>query len=675
MWKTACAALKKINAFLSLIIILFMLLLLSCEKEKEEELESKEKLEITTARAGKINLTSSGLTENVPVDKPLVISFNNVLDTNTVRDNIELQIEDSTQLDVDVFFFKDLKMFSLSPETKLDHNTRYILKVKDGLKGSREENFSGAEYLFSTENGTLKIQSITLNEQDFGLQYRIKGIDFQTTEFVVNFNAAVKKEGLDQQMSLSHEGEDVPLTIGYRDGDSTLVVQNDEPLEYYLEYTLQLDTGLRSAGGFDFDGFQNSFYTRLDSTDKFSRISEQELLTKIQEQTFKYFWDHAHPDCGLARERNTSNNTVTSGGSGFGIMSIIVGIERGFITRTEGMERMEKILGFLEDDNLRFHGAWPHWMNGSTGEVIPFSEKDNGGDLVETGFMAQALITFRQYLDPSVSQEQALIDQINRIWEGIEWDWYTKDGEENVLYWHWSPEYEFEKDLPIRGHNETQIIYIMAASSPNHSIEAEVYHQGYAKGGGMQNGNSYYGYTLPVGNAYGGPLFFTHYSYLGMDPRDLQDDYADYWTQNRNHALIHWQYCKDNPNNYVGYGADSWGLTASDNHQGYSAHSPTNDLGVITPTAAISSLPYTPEQSMNAIRHFYYKLGDRLWGPYGFYDAFNATEDWYADSYLAIDQGPIICMIENHRTGLLWDLFMSAPEIQDGLNKLGFSYK
>jgi hypothetical protein len=138
--------------------------------------------------------------------------------------------------------------------------------------------------------------------------------------------------------------------------------------------------------------------------------------------------------------------------------------------------------------------------------------------------------------------------------------------------------------------------------------------------------------------------------------------------------MINWKYCEDNPRNYVGYSAECWGLTASDNQSGYSAHSPTNDLGVISPTAAVSSIPYTPDQSMAAIKHFYYMLGDRLWGEYGFRDAFNVSAGWWASSYLAIDQGPMICMIENHRTGLLWDLFMSAGEVQAGLNKLGFTY-
>ena len=671
MWKTAYTALQKINTFLSLIIILFMLLLLSCEKEKEEEPESKEKLEITDARIGKINLSSSGLTENAPVDKPIVLSFSSALDTATVLNHIQLEIEDSTRLDYSVFFFDGHQMISISPDESLQYQTDYRLTLKEGLKGALGETFTGAQFRFTTGAPTLKIESITINERNFNYQYRLKDVDFQV-EIRAVFNAPLQQEDIENQASLSGASGNIPVSIRLENQDSTLVVRNNEALEYYREYAFRIDTSLESPKAMNFDGFTNDFFTRLDSTDKFPRISDEELLTKVQRQTFKYFWDFGHPESGMARERNTSDNTVTGGGSAFGVMSIIVGIERGFITRDQGLQRLQKILNFLEYDADRFHGAWPHWMNGSTGEVIPFSEKDNGGDLVEAGFMAQALITFRQYLNPSVSQEKELIDQINQLWEGIEWDWYTQD--ENVLYWHWSPDYKFEKDLPIRGHNETQIIYIMAASSPTHPIDAEVYHEGYAKGGGMVNGNEYYGYTLPLGNAYGGPLFFTHYSYLGLDPRNLEDQYANYWRQNTRHTLINRAYCIDNPNNYIGYGENSWGLTASDNHQGYSAHSPTNDLGVITPTAAISSIPYTPEKSMEAIRHFYYKLGDRLWGPYGFYDAFNPTENWWADSYIAIDQGPIIIMIENYRTGLLWDLFMSAPEVQQGLDKLGFRY-
>ena len=401
-------------------------------------------------------------------------------------------------------------------------------------------------------------------------------------------------------------------------------------------------------------------------------LTNEVLLEKVQHQTFKYFYDFAHPVSGMARERNSSGDIVTSGGSGFGLMALIVGMERGFITRQQGLEQIEKMVGFLETCD-RYHGVWPHWLNGATGEVVPFSPKDNGADLVETAFMIQGLITVRQYLYKNNPVEKALVHRINSLWQEVDWEWFTRGGEE-VLYWHWSPDFGWEMNHAIRGHNETLIVYVLAASSPTHPIDTTVYHKGYARNGEIVNGNSYYGIELPLGEAFGGPLFFSHYSFLGLDPRNLQDRYANYWKQNANHALINRAYCKENPKGYKGYGEECWGLTASDNQQGYSAHSPTNDLGVITPTAAISSIPYTPEYSLEAIRHFYYEYGDSLWGIYGFHDAFNLSEKWWANSYLAIDQGPIVVMIENFRSGLIWDLFMSAPEIEKGLGKLGFTY-
>ena len=402
------------------------------------------------------------------------------------------------------------------------------------------------------------------------------------------------------------------------------------------------------------------------------QLTDEKLLDLVQHQSFKYFYDFGHPDSGLARERNSNLDTVTSGGTGFGLMALVVGMERGFITRQEGTARLEKILSFLETCD-RYHGVWPHWLNGATGKVIPFSPKDNGADLVETAFLVQGLITIREYLRDTDTHEKELKERIDTLWQEVEWDWFTQGGQE-VLYWHWSPDFGWEMNHAIRGHNETLITYVLAASSPTHAIDSMVYHAGYARNGELVNGSSYYGIKLPLGEELGGPLFFSHYSFLGLDPRNLQDQYANYWEQNVNHTLINRQYCIENPNNFKGYSADCWGLTASDNHQFYSAHSPTNDLGVITPTAAISSIPYTPEYSIQAIRHFYYELGEKLWGEYGFHDSFNQTENWWADSYLAIDQGPIVVMIENYRSGLLWELFMSAPEIAPGLEKLGFSF-
>ncbi len=407
-------------------------------------------------------------------------------------------------------------------------------------------------------------------------------------------------------------------------------------------------------------------------------LSNEELLDLVQRQTFKYFWDFAHPVSGMALERSNIDaygvegyEIVTSGGSGFGVMAMIVGVERNFISRTEAVARLLTITDFLLTGD-RFHGAFPHWYFGSTGKVRPFFTEDNGGDIVETSFMIQGLLTARQYFNQDISEEALLRDKINQLWNEVEWEWYT-NGQE-VLTWHWSPDYAWTINHQIRGYNEALITYVLASSSPTYPIDTPVYHNGWSAGDQFYNGQQYYGqWQLPLGPDYGGPLFFAHYSFLGLDPRGLQDSYTNYWEQNVNHTLINRAYCMENPKQFLGYGEDNWGLTASDNHLGYSAHSPTNDLGVITPTAAISSMPYTPEYSLQAMRNFYENYEGRLWGPYGFYDAFNITEDWFATNYLAIDQGPIIVMIENHRTGLLWDLFMSCPEVKTGLIKLGFT--
>jgi hypothetical protein len=278
----------------------------------------------------------------------------------------------------------------------------------------------------------------------------------------------------------------------------------------------------------------------------------------------------------------------------------------------------------------------------------------------------------RQYLDGSVPAEQLLVGRINTLVNAVEYTWFTRG--ENVLYWHWSPDYGWAMNMQIRGYNETLITYIVAACSPTFAISKAVYQQGYARNGGIRNGNIYYGYVLPLGESYGGPLFFTQYSFLGLDPRNLSDTYASYWQQNVNQTLINRSYCINNPRNYLGYSTDCWGLSACDIPFGYEANSPTNDNGVIAPTAALSSMAYTPAESMKALHHYYYILGNRLFGDYGFYDAFDETEGWWASSTLAIDQGPIICMIENYRTGLLWNLFMSNPEVNTGLTALGFTH-
>ncbi len=413
-------------------------------------------------------------------------------------------------------------------------------------------------------------------------------------------------------------------------------------------------------------------------------MDDDSLLSLVSKATLGYFTGGAEPNSGMARERihidgiypGNDKNIVTTGGTGFGIMAIIAGIERGYISRAEGFHQVRKIVGFLEKAD-RFHGAWSHWIDGETGMVKPFSKKDNGADIVETAYLIQGLLAARQYFSDGNPEERSIASRIDTLWRAVEWNWFTRGGE-HVMYWHWSPDFEWEMNHRIEGYNECLIVYVLAASSPDHAIDPAAYHEGWARSGEISGEWGNYGYMLRLkhngAEEYGGPLFWSHYSFLGLDPRGLSDRYANYWEENCNHTLINWKWCKENPENFEGYGQDCWGLTASYSVDFYAAHAPGKgkDKGVISPTAAISSIPYTPVQSINAIKCFYNSYGERLFGTYGFYDAFSVQYDWFPARYLAIDQGPQVIMIENFRSGLLWDLFMSCPEIAIGLSRLGF---
>ncbi|ERM80638.1 hypothetical protein P872_12540 [Rhodonellum psychrophilum GCM71 = DSM 17998] len=638
----------------------------SCEKQESDLTQ----LSLLQADIGgrEINLTEP-ISENFPPDRPITLVFSSPLDPALVSSAISL-FEGNQEIELTTTLIADNKNIILYPKGILKTNTLYKIVISDNLKGANKSPFAGKEIRFKTKIGALELVSFDLENSDQTKTGRIINVPL---DFNINleFSGPVDRQSLQNSLKLIGTGPQ-SLQFSFSNNDQQVSITGDTPLVYLSKYTIQILNTFKSASGEDFAGLSKIFYTGVDQIAKFPLISDEELLTKVQEQTFKYFWNFAHENSGLARERNTSGNLVTIGGSGFGVMAILVGIERGFITRQQGIERISKIVDFLSSAD-RFHGVWPHWINGNTGNVIPFSSKDNGADLVETALMMQGLLSARAYLNESVAVESAIIEKITQMWAEVEWSWFTKGGQD-VLYWHWSPLFNWEMNLPIRGYDESLIVYVLAAASPTHQIDKKVYDNGWARNGGMKNGKTFYQKTLPLGPDMGGPLFFSHYSFLGLDPRGLSDQYADYWKQNQNHTLINQAHSINNPLGYVGYSDESWGLTASDGNQGYSAHSPTNDRGVISPTAALSSFPYTPEESTKALHFFYYNMGDRLWGEYGFYDAFNITEAWYADSYLAIDQGPIIIMIENHRSNLLWDLFMSDKDIKTGLKNLNFTH-
>jgi hypothetical protein len=426
-------------------------------------------------------------------------------------------------------------------------------------------------------------------------------------------------------------------------------------------------------------------------------LSDDELLETVQRQTFRYFWHYAHPNSGMARERsdtvkadfywdyineadgkpNLSKGTFgpeacAVGGTGFGILATIVAVERNWISREAALDRLIQIAEFLTKADS-FHGIYPHFINGDTGKTIAFDGLDDGADVVETSYLMMGLLSARAYFTGNTPKERYLVKTINEMWDAADWNWHTQNDSKKFL-WHWSPKSGFDKDFPVKGWNEALIAYIISAASSRHPISKEAYERTWVSTRSWRNGRSYYGYTLPLGNwPGGGPLFFSQYTFMAVDPNDLTDDRGiDYTEQTRNHTLINRAYSIDNPNKYKGYGEKAWGLTAGDSIKGYFAHSPGEDRGVIQPTAALSSMPYAPAFSMQALRYFYEEKGEKLWTKYGFVDGYSEQFDWYAKSHLAIDQGPIIVMIENYRTGLLWKLFMNIPEVQDGMKKLGF---
>jgi hypothetical protein len=490
----------------------------------------------------------------------------------------------------------------------------------------------------------------------------------------LSFSAPVNTSTVTSSIIFSGGTSPVNLNYTYSNGDSVVILKPQSVLSPLTNYSVNI-SGLQSAAD---SSLQNSvriiFITAIDTSDKFPRISDSALLTLVEQQTFNYFWSNGDANSGMAKER-ASQTQVTTGGSGFGVMSMLVAVQRGFITRAQALTRISTIVNFLTNSATTYHGAFSHWINGETGATIPFSTDDNGGDIVETSYMIQGLLCARQYFNSTTDPNEInLRTAINTIYNNVDWNWYRQNGQ-NVLYWNWSPNFNFAINVRVQGWCEAMIAYILGASSPNDTaaIPAAVYNDGWAQNGGEKNGSTYYGITLPLGPSYGGPLFFAHYSFLGINPNGLSDAYANYWTQNSAHATINYAYCVANPGHFNGYDSSCWGLTASDDGQhGYLAHSPTSDNGTVSPTAAISSLPYTPAQSMNALRFFYYKLGNKIWGQNGFIDAFNLTDIWFDNDFLAIDQGPEIVMIENYRSGLLWNLFMSCPEIQAGMTNLGF---
>jgi hypothetical protein len=490
----------KSSGFLLFLLAGLIVLLFSCKKKQQEEINPGV-LQLAQVKVGSTQLNLQGINVNIPVDSIITIVFNGDLDAASLTNSIQLKKENQAPVALSGTIINN-REFRITLEQPLEYFKNYQLLLASTIKGIRGETFPGLVISFKTINGKLTVVNATLNSLPFTQNAHPRNIDYNSISISVSFSHPIDTTGYQSFFTVSGG---FPMTSSLSADHKTVTMINNMQLTDYTRYYFNISTILKAENGFTFDGFSNFFYTKLDSTPKFPVISDDDLLTLVQQQTFRYFYDFAHPACGMARERNISGDLVTTGGSGFGVIALAVGMSRGFITRDEGLARLDKILGFLETCD-RFHGAWPHWMNGNTGKTIPFTTNDDGADLVETGFMIEGLLTMRQYLDSTNSQEKQLILRISTLYDAVEWDWFTRG--QNVLYWHWSPDHGWAMNMQIRGYNETLIIYILAASSKTHPVSADVYHQGYARNGDIVNGASYYGYILPLGEPFGGPLFY-----------------------------------------------------------------------------------------------------------------------------------------------------------------------
>ena len=396
-------------------------------------------------------------------------------------------------------------------------------------------------------------------------------------------------------------------------------------------------------------------------------LDPDQLLTEVQRASFDYFHLYAHPTSGLARASVLKNPDVCAiGASGMGLFNLGVGIERGFITRHQGAEQTLKELRFLSGKAQRFHGAFPHFINGETGVVIPFAKYDDGADIVETAFLMEGVLFAREYYSGSDLEEVEIRALADQLWREVEWDWFVNRADPvPALIWHWSPTYGWKKHLHILGFNECQIVYVLALASPTHPIDARSYWEGWESANYAMN-RTEFGIDLVLGGRrdVGPPLFVTQFSYLGLDPRQIFFDGRSYFDHFRDFCRVQIRYAASKSKVHKGYGP-LWGITASSGPDGYRPFAPgLLDTGTLAPTAALSSMPYVPDESIACLLEMYQKYGSTLWGPFGFYDSFNLSRDWVSKTYLCIDEGPIAPMIENYRSGLCWRIFMKSAEIQ-----------
>jgi hypothetical protein len=401
-------------------------------------------------------------------------------------------------------------------------------------------------------------------------------------------------------------------------------------------------------------------------------LDDEAFLDLVQRTAFDYFWYETNPENGLIKDRSNDPSRSSIAAVGSGLSAPTVGIDRGWISREAGQARVLTTLQFLgnsphgpEADATGYKGFYYHFLDMQTGR----RDGDSELSTIDTALLLGGVLHVQQYFDRDDATEatiRALADNLDRR---VDWPWMQVRSAK--ICHGWNPETGFLR-YDWGGYNEAMILYLLALGSPTFPISPEAW----------TAWTSSYAWQTHYGQAFVvfPPLFGHQYSHVWIDFRGIQDAYMrakglDYFENSRRATLANRAYVIANPHGWADYGENVWGLTASDIPTSYSARGAPpaeRDDGTITPTAVGGSFAFTPRESLAALRHMYATYRTQIWGPYGFKDAFNPSMKWFASDYLGIDQGPIVLMIENYRTGRIWHEFMQHPTIQSGLARAGF---
>ena len=409
-------------------------------------------------------------------------------------------------------------------------------------------------------------------------------------------------------------------------------------------------------------------------------ITDAALLDSLQRTSFQYFWDQGSSVTGLIRDRNTGGSPASTASTGFGLSAICIGIDHGWVSRTDGATRVLTALqvlwnmpqGNATSGTIGYKGLYWHWLDMSTATRTWDSELST----IDTALLFAGIMDAREYFTSNTGDEPQIRALADSITSRADWA-FMKNGGPGLKMGFKPGVTGFSGFGTWTGYNEAMIMYIIAIGSHTHPVPSsdwKTWTSGY-------NWSTQFGYTYLIFP----PLFGHQYSHCWIDFRAVQDTFmmthsSNYFENSTRATLAQRAYAIANPGGKVGYGANLWGLTASDvpPPTGYNARGAPpaqNDDGTITPTAPISSIPFAPTECLAVAHNLWDNYGTFLWGPYGFKDAFNLTSnpDWYDTDYLGIDQGPIIMMIENYRNNAVWNRFMKHPDIVRGMFLAGFS--